>query len=357
MMHEKKRRMTGTFIRTAVAIVLLLLYAQRLFADEPGAASRDVDLGPVIVAPARLSPGQFPNIEARVDLAPSRSGKDVVVRIIAVITQPDHRTKSWSWQKVRVSRSTPRTVTIPKEYDTSTVGTYRVEIVVYSGDMNHRIVSRLGQFEAVDRRSMEKTGRAGPSGGREGAIGETAKQEPKRSSVGLGIYGNALNPAAGGTLFLWPSRYVGVQGLISFGKFTSYEGRLLVKTEWSPGYALYGGVGYLHVRTEKDVIGVATRFDDGGPSGVVGLEVGLGETAALKPGGAMLVSLKYGQGSAHDSSRRFFQYYNEQNVEDLFNNDPRLELAKQFKSSSHAAGEAKAVDWLNLILKRRTYND
>ena len=80
-------------------------------------------------------------------------------------------------------------------------------------------------------------------------------------------------------------------------------------------------------------------------------------TTALKPGGAMLVSLKYGQGSAHDSSRRFFQYYNEQNVEDLFNNDPRLELAKQFKSSSHAAGEAKAVDWLNLILKRRTYND
>lgn len=280
-MHEKKRRMTRIFIRTAVAVVLLLLYAQHLFADEPGAASRDVDLGPVIVAPARLLPGQFPNIEARVDLAPGRRRKDVVVSIIAVITQPDHRTKSWSWQKVRISRSTPRTVTIPKEYDTSTAGTYRVEILVYSGDMNHRIVSRFRQFEVVGRQSIEKAGRTGPSGGREGATGETAKQEPKRSSVGLGIYGNALNPAAGGTLFLWPSKYVGVQGLISTGEFASYEGRLLVKTEWSPGYALYGGAGYLHVRTEKDVIGVATRFEDGGLSGVLGLEVGLGETARL----------------------------------------------------------------------------
>jgi SAM-dependent methyltransferase len=78
-------------------------------------------------------------------------------------------------------------------------------------------------------------------------------------------------------------------------------------------------------------------------------------TTALKPGGAMLVSLKHGKGSGPDSSGRFFQYYDEQSAEDIFKDDPRLELAKVWKSSSRPPGEAKAVDWLNLILKRRVY--
>ena len=71
----------------------------------------------------------------------------------------------------------------------------------------------------------------------------------------------------------------------------------------------------------------------------------------------MLVSLKYGQGSAQDPSGRFFQYYDEQSVEELFNEDRRLELAKKFRSSSQALGEPKAVEWLNLIVKRRAYSD
>jgi SAM-dependent methyltransferase len=80
-------------------------------------------------------------------------------------------------------------------------------------------------------------------------------------------------------------------------------------------------------------------------------------TTALKPGGAMLISLKYGEGSTQDPSGRFFQYYDEQSVEELFNEDRRLELAKKYRSSSQAWGEAKAAEWLNLIVKRRTYSD
>ena len=71
----------------------------------------------------------------------------------------------------------------------------------------------------------------------------------------------------------------------------------------------------------------------------------------------MLISLKYGEGSTQDPSGRFFQYYDEQSVEELFNEDRRLELAKKYRSSSQAWGEAKAAEWLNLIVKRRTYSD
>jgi hypothetical protein len=69
------------------------------------------------------------------------------------------------------------------------------------------------------------------------------------------------------------------------------------------------------------------------------------------------VSLKYGDGNGTDSLGRFFQYYDEKTVDELFKNDPRLELTKKFNTSSHGAGEATSIAWLNLILKRRGYFD
>ena len=117
--------------------------------------------------------------------------------------------------------------------------------------------------------------------GKKGAAIGPAGVEPERVYAGLGIYGNALNPAGGGTLFLWPSRYVGVQGIYSAGVFNSYEGRLLVKANLSSKYSVYGGIGYIHVTAEKDIIGVTTRFEDGGMSGVVGVEVSLGKKVFL----------------------------------------------------------------------------
>jgi hypothetical protein len=269
MAQRKKNSGTRAIIGTAAAVLMLLLSGGHPAAAARVAAGSGVELGPVLIAPARLSPGQFPEIKTRID-ASSRTGGDGIVTLVAVITRPDNRIKSWVRQNVDISRDPYGTITVPKVYDTTTAGAYRVEILVYSGDMKHRLARGLGRFEVVDRRYPAAAGSVG-----------TAQTERKRSSAGVGAYGNALNPAAGGTIVLWPSRYWGVQGVIAAGTFTTQEGRVLVKKEWFPDVALYGGIGYLRVRAKKDVIGVAARFEDDGMSGVAGVEFGLGAATRL----------------------------------------------------------------------------
>jgi hypothetical protein len=78
-----------------------------------------------------------------------------------------------------------------------------------------------------------------------------------------------------------PRAFAASPGDIETGEFTSYEGRLIVKIDWSQVYGFYGGVGYIRVMTEKEVIGVATRFSDSGVSGVVGVEAALGKKVLL----------------------------------------------------------------------------
>jgi outer membrane protein W len=74
---------------------------------------------------------------------------------------------------------------------------------------------------------------------------------------------------------------VAVEGIYSTGEFTSYEGRLIAKIDRSQKVSFYGGIGYIQVTTEKDIIGVATRFSDSGVSGVVGVEAALGDKVLL----------------------------------------------------------------------------
>ena len=273
--------MNKTTIRAVAFIVLFPLYAQFSLPEVLAANLVSVDLGNIVIAPAVVSPGEYPNIEARLSQAPTGTGKNVVVNIIAVVTQPDKRIKTWNWKKITLSRDAAKTVTVPKEFDASAVGTYRVEIIVYGDDMKQRLAIKMNTFDVVGRQSVGKNGNKVPFGAKEIAAIDTAGQVKKGSYVGLGIYGNVLNPAAGATVFAWPSRSVGVQGLFSTGVFTSYEGRLLVKADWSSKYAIYGGVGYIHVMTEKDVIGVPTQFEDAGISGVLGVEVNLGKKTLL----------------------------------------------------------------------------
>jgi hypothetical protein len=282
MAHVKTQSLLAwSPIRTVAIIVLLLLYAQCLFPDVVAAASGGVDLGPITIAPAVLSPGQYPNIEARVSRAPKVAGKYIVVNIIAVVTQPDHRVRSWHWGKVKITRGAARTVTVPKKYDTSFAGTYRVEVMVYSGDMKRMLATRTVTFEVADRsKALKQTGKQ-PSAMKESAPRETAGDKREHPQVSIGIYGNALNPAGGGTIFLWPSKHVGVQGSATTGEFTSYEGRLLARIEGSGGQGIYGGIGFIHVTKNEDIIGVGTKFEDRGVSGVVGLELPLGKKMLL----------------------------------------------------------------------------
>jgi len=273
MLKENKQRSIPVALWIAVIIVVLEFFVLHVVPDVYAASSEVVDLGPITVAPDHLSQGQYPNIETRVSKAPKAAGERVVVNIIAVVTQPDNRVRSWNWQKVSISRGADRLITVPKEYDTTITGTYRVEVNVYSSDMKRRYASRSRSFTVQRRKEPQEV--------KKGAAIGAAGAERERVYAGLGLYGNALNPAGGGTLFLWPSRYVGVQGIYSTGVFSSYEGRLLVKRDFSSKYSVYGGIGYIHVTAEKDIIGVTTQFEDGGMSGVVGVEVSLGKKVLL----------------------------------------------------------------------------
>ena len=281
MSPENKQRSTSAAFRIAVVIALLVFFMQHNIPDVLAASSEVVDLGPITVTPAQLSQGQYPNIETRVSQSSKAAGEHIVVNIIAVVTQPDHRVKSWTWEKIGISRGVVRSIIVPKGYDTSVVGTYNVEIIVYSNDMKRRYASRSRSFTVADRRQVQTQGRKEPEEGKTGAAIGSAGAERERVYAGLGLYGNAFNPAGGGTLFLWPSRYIGMQGLYSIGAFTSYEGRLLAKANLSSKYNIYGGIGYIHVMAEKDIIGVTTQFEDGGMSGVIGVEVSLGKKILL----------------------------------------------------------------------------
>lgn len=281
MQSESMKRATMSTIRTVLVIVALVCCVQSLAPRAFAATAGEIDLGSIAVTPARLSPGEYPNIETRISLARGRTGASVVVNVIAVMTQPDHRVRSWNWKKVKISRDAAKTITVPKEYDTSAVGTYRFEIMVYSNDMKHRLARRSRTFDVVERSKKEKPGKIEPYDAKKGAAIDAAGQERKREYLGLGLYGNALNPAAGGMVLLWPSKYVGIEGIYSTGVFTSYEGRLIVKINRSPVFGYYGGIGYIHVTTEKDIIGVATQFSDSGVSGVVGVEAALGNKVRM----------------------------------------------------------------------------
>lgn len=281
MFNANRKRSIPAEFWMAVIIVLLECFVPYGVPEVHAASPAVVDLEPITIDPDLLSYGQFPKIETKVSKARKAAGEYVVVNIIAAVTQPDNRVKSWSWQKVRISRGESRTISIPKEYDTSIAGTYRVEVSVYSDDMKRRYARRSRSFTVAERRQMPVQRGKEPQEGKKGAAIGPVGAEPERVHAGLGIYGNVLNPAGGGTLYLWPSGHIGIQGIYSIGEFSTYEGRLLVKTGLSSKYSVYGGIGYIHVTAEKDIIGVTTKFVDGGMSGVIGLEVALGKKVFL----------------------------------------------------------------------------
>jgi hypothetical protein len=275
---RNRQRSVAAALRAAVVVALNLFFNPYLapvaFAVSPGV----VDIGPVTVSPVSVLSGQYPTIETQVSIARKSEAKSIVVNIVAVVMPPDHRVKSWSW-KTKLSRESPRPIAVPQEYDSSTTGTYRVDIIVYSEDMKRRYALRSRSFEVIARERGHGPGSV-PAQMKE-AVPGPLREERERVYAGIGLYGNVFNPAVGGTIFLWPSKYLGVQGLYSMGAFVSYEGRLLAKYDLSPKYSVYAGVGYVHVMVDKDIIGIQTRFEDSGVSGAVGVEVALGKKILL----------------------------------------------------------------------------
>jgi hypothetical protein len=173
-----------------------------------------------------------------------------------------------------------RSFTIPKEYKMKLTGTYKVDFNVYSRDMLP--LHRLSKTFVAVAPSLQPAKKTTPidGGARTQATSERAAGSPAEyRSIGVGLYANTLNSTGGATMLLWPFKHVGLQASYTVGSFTIAEGRVLARLPLSSGTTPYLGVGYLNVTTNRAVenIGIKTKFQDSGVSGVIGVEVPLGK--------------------------------------------------------------------------------
>jgi|GEM_PF-464258 len=78
-------------------------------------------------------------------------------------------------------------------------------------------------------------------------------------------------------------------------------------------------------------------------------------TTALKPGGVMFVALKKGtkDETSQDSQGRFFQYYDDDSVRTLYEDDSRIELIETWNSPPNSLEGNNGREWLNLLLRRK----
>lgn len=260
-------------LRRSFVLIFALNILRTFCASAFAAQSASVVIEGIQITPAAVAPGGHPDVTATIRSASNESAE---VTVIVAVTLPDHVVKSWQRGKISVAPGKKKLIPLPPEYDTKLAGPYKVEFVIYSADMGRRIHGLSRTFtvgEAV--RPLEPK----PSAAKQAAPNE-AESKPargeERTHLGLGVYGNSLNPAGGATVMLWPFRNVGLQGIYTVGVFTSYEGRLLLKFGHSSGVSPYVGAGFLHVFKKEKVIDVDTTFSDSKVSGVAGVEMPLG---------------------------------------------------------------------------------
>jgi hypothetical protein len=253
----------------SVLIVILLCSAGAAF----GASAQVIDVLSIAIDPQVPEVGKEIKITARIARSRSRQPQEpMVINVIGVVTLPDNVTKSSTWKKETFERRQAKEYVLAKLFDAKRPGQYKVEFNVYSADMRRRLARSVKSF-TVAAKAPEAPGRRT----REAEKTEAPRApERERNILGIGVYGNALNPSGGGTLLLWPHDHVGLQGSYTAGTFTLIEARLLVRLGKQGGIRPYVGVGYIDVTRETEVIGVTTEFKDSGVSGVVGVEIPFG---------------------------------------------------------------------------------
>jgi len=242
----------------------------------PAAPPSVADVASIEVVPGSPPVGQQPKVTGRVARTNAPvSLEPAMFNIIAVVTLPSNVTKSMTWKNETFERGQSKDYLFSTFFDTRQAGSYRVEYNVYSSDMRHRLATNAKTFTvgAAAPLKVEEPKKTPPAVKKE-APGRPAAE---RSILGIGAYGNTLNPAAGATVLLWPSEHVGLQASYTVGTFTTTEVRLLARFDPVRGFKPYVGVGYLNVTKNEDVIGVSTDFKDSSVSGVVGAEVPLGK--------------------------------------------------------------------------------
>ena len=221
------------------------------------ASSSLVSVVSIDIEPRKPSVGEEVRIAARIARSRERLRQEpLTFNVIAVVTLPDNVTRSTMWKRETLGRRESKEFLLPPLFDTKRPGQYKIEFIVYSTDMKRR----------YSRRTAVLT------------VGAAVPEPPTadRMVLGIGVYGNALNPSGGGTLLLWPLDRIGLQGSYTIGTFTLTEARLLVRFGRTGGMRPYVGAGYVSVLRETEVIGLTTEFKDSSVSGVIGIEVPFG---------------------------------------------------------------------------------
>jgi hypothetical protein len=262
-------------------IILNILLFLLVSGTANSAFAGPVEIQAIQIVPSEITVGKYPEITGSIEATKALArGETLVITVIAVVVRPDHVVKSWQWKNVKMRTGDIRSFTIPKEYEMKLAGTYKVDFNVYSKDMLplHRFSKT---FVAVDRTTTPaKTTASEEERARsETTSGRAAGRHAEYPHLGVGLYADTLHSTGGATMLLWPFKYVGLQASYSVGSFSIAEGRLLARLPLSSGITPYLGAGYLKVTTERSVelVGIKTGFQDSGVSGVVGVEVPLGE--------------------------------------------------------------------------------
>lgn len=258
------------------SLLLLLLAAG---ASHPAFAG-PVTVQSIQIVPTETTVGRQPDIKGRIAATKTLArGETLKIVVIAVVNQPDHVVRSWSWKKVSMRAGEVRSFTVPKKINMTLAGTYKVDFNVYSKDMKP-LHSLSKTFVAVDpSRPPKKTEKPEVSGPLTRVIpsGQEATYPVESRHFGVGLYADTLHSTGGATMLLWPFKYVGLQASYSVGSFTIAEGRLLARFPFSSGITPYLGAGYMKVTTERsvEIVGIKTRFQNSGASGVIGAEIPL----------------------------------------------------------------------------------
>ena len=267
LQRRQKDSIQLVFMRS---VLLVLFLSQCMVQLSIAAAEAPVVVESVQASPAAVMPGTYPDIVGNIKMqAFDKSIASRPISIVAVLTDPEHRTKSWVWKNVVLAPGAHKSYPLPKDYNTKLIGEYRVEFAVYSSDMKRRFSVSSKKFTVAEKPQDIKK----PDRKAETAVVTAPASRKPAYTLGVGAYANAINPAGGATMLIWPNKFLGVQASYTVGTFTSYEARLLGKMMTASGWNPYLGVGYLSVSTKTDVIGVSTTFTDSSVSGVVGIEI------------------------------------------------------------------------------------
>lgn len=77
---------------------------------------------------------------------------------------------------------------------------------------------------------------------------------------------------------------------------------------------------------------------------------------AVKPNGVIFLSVKAGHGTEITKDGRFYQYYNESDLQHLYSQDPRVDetpINIWRTSSANADSPEKQQEWVNILLRRK----